>query len=231
MEGKIKQNISNLIKEIKMVCKKCNRSFDEIKIVAASKYANTNQILEAFYNGIQYFGENRTEELLEKYSVIKNKVNWHFIGHLQSRKVKKVVPIVELIHSVDSIKLLEKINLISFQIGKIQDVLIEVNLSGESTKFGINEDEIDFFLKNSVNFKNIRITGLMTMAPLSKDFTLIRSIFRKLRTLLQTYMNVPYSKDFSNILLKELSMGMSNDYKIAIEEGASIIRIGSLIFL
>ena len=231
MEGKIKQNITNLMREIKMVCEKSNRSFDEIKIVAASKYANTDQILEAAYNGIKYFGENRAEELLEKYSVINNKVNWHFIGHLQSRKVKIVVPIVELIHSVDSIKLLEKINLMSFQLGKIQDVLLEVNLSGESTKFGINEDEIDFFLKNSVNFKNIRITGLMTMAPLSKDFNLIRNIFRKLRTLLQTYMNESYSKDYPNILLKELSMGMSNDYKIAIEEGATIIRIGSLIFL
>ncbi len=233
--NRISINIKNLKRDINNICLLSNRKPHEIKIVAASKYAEPEQIIEACNNGIKYFGENRAEELIRKYEVIKNKVIWHFIGHLQSRKAKLIVPIVDLIHSVDSLKLIKKINNTASDINKIQDILIEINISGESTKFGICEDEVDFLLKNSLNFSNIRVRGFMTIAPLTDDLELIRNIFKKLKNIFDIYKKVygysqVSSKNF-NIQLDELSMGMSNDYKIAIQEGATMIRIGSLIFL
>lgn len=224
--GKIAKNISFLKEEIRTVCSRKCINPHNIKIIAASKYADAQQILDASKNGIKYFGENRAEELQKKQEIIKDRVIWHFIGHLQSRKTKIVVPIAELIHSIDSMKLLEKVNEAAFLSNKIQKVLLEINISQECSKFGLFPDEIDYFLKNSMNFTNISITGLMTMAPLTENFELIRKIFSDLRSMMEEN-----KQRYPILPLNELSMGMSNDYKIAIQEGATMIRIGSLIFL
>jgi len=150
---------------------------------------------------------------------------WHFIGHLQSRKAKIVVPLVEYIHSIDKIDTLDKVNTEAKKLNKKQKVLVEVNISGEKSKFGIGPEDLYNFLKEALNFKNVDIVGLMTMAPLTDDFELIRGIFRKLRVLKENS-----NRYLENINLTELSMGMSNDYRVAIEEGATMIRVGSVIF-
>jgi PLP dependent protein len=225
-----KSNVDGLISEIKVVCSKAGRDFKDVTIIAASKYTDAQGITEALKSGIKDFGENRADALTEKYNLIGNKVTWHFIGHLQSRKAKIVVPVAEYIHSCDSLDILKEINIQASAIGKIQNVLIEVNISGEESKYGLKPQGLACLIKDALEFKNIRICGLMTMAPLCDDQLLIRKVFTDLRLLRDK--TVKEIRDYNgNMSLSELSMGMSNDYKIAIEEGATMVRIGSLIFL
>jgi pyridoxal phosphate enzyme (YggS family) len=220
------ENIAQLTEEVNQACRTYKRDPGSIKIIAASKYADARQIIEASECGIRYFGENRAEDLEEKYSIVGNRVTWHFIGHLQSRKAKAVVLIADLIHSVDSLKILQKIDMEAQRIGKIQKVLLELNLSGEESKYGISADEARYFLNKAPDFNNTAILGFMTMAPLTEDAGIINSVFSGLaKTMAECRSKFP------DIKLKELSMGMSNDYKIAISLGATMIRIGSLIFL
>ena len=224
-----KSGIENLKSDIKDICRKAGRDTGDIKLIAASKYTDAQGILEALRLGIKDFAENRADAIAEKYSIVGNKVTWHFIGHLQSRKAKIVVPIAEYIHSCDSPDIMEAINKQALAIGKIQKVLIEVNISGEESKFGLHPERLQGFIKDALKFKNICICGLMTMAPLSEDAVLIRNVFKNLRLLRdKTIKGFELYKEGK--ALNELSMGMSNDYKIAIEEGATMIRIGSLIF-
>jgi len=222
---RLRRNIDNLKKEIELTCKRIGRESRDITIVAAAKYASAGQVKSVYDLGIINFGENRADQLEEKYNAIKGGPVWHFIGHLQSRKIKIVVPLVEFIHSIDNISTLSKVNDEARKLDKIQKLLIEVNISGEQSKYGINQDNLHDFIEKSFNFKNIEIIGLMTVAPLTDDFGYLRDIFRRLKILRDKS-----NKDFKNIGLKELSMGMSNDYRVAIEEGATMIRIGSIIF-
>ena len=222
---KLKRNINNLKDEMDKICKKIGRSSKDISIIAATKYASAGQVKLIYNLGLRNFGENRVDELEKKYSAVEKDSVWHFIGHLQSRKVKKVVPLVEFIHSIDRISTLSKVNDEAEKLNKIQKLLIEINISGEQSKCGINPDDLYNFLKETSNFKNIKVVGLMTMAPLIDDFGFIREIFKKLRILRDKS-----NEYFSNMNLTELSMGMSNDYQVAIEEGATMIRIGSIIF-
>jgi len=186
--------------------------------------------IEAIKSGIKDFGENRAEALSEKYSLTDSKVTWHFIGHLQRRKAKVVVPIAEYIHSCDSLGIIKEINNQASAIGKIQKVLIEVNISGEESKYGLQPQKLTGLIRESAELENVRICGLMTMAPLCGDERLIRKVFGDLRLLRDKTVEEIW--DYAdNISLVELSMGMSNDYKIAIQEGATMVRIGSLIFL
>jgi pyridoxal phosphate enzyme (YggS family) len=225
-----KASIESLISEIKHVCSKSGRGLDDVTIIAASKYTDAKGITEALKLGIKDFGENRADELTEKFTLVGNKVTWHFIGHLQSRKVKVVVPIAEYIHSCDSLDIIKAINNQASAIGKVQKVLIEVNISGEESKYGMEPQGLPGLIRNALEFKNISFCGLMTMAPLSNDQILIRKVFKGLRLLRDK--TVKEISDYTdNVNLRELSMGMSNDYKIAIEEGATMVRIGSLIFL
>lgn len=221
----LKRNINNLKDEMDKICKKIGRSSKDISIIAATKYASAGQVKLIYNLGLRNFGENRADELEEKYSAVEKDSIWHFIGHLQSRKVKKVVPLVEFIHSIDRISTLSKVNNEAEKLNKIQKLLIEINISGEESKYGINPDDLYNFLKETSNYKNIKVVGLMTMAPLTDDFGFIREIFKKLRILRDKS-----NEYFSNMNLTELSMGMSNDYQVAIEEGATMIRIGSIIF-
>jgi pyridoxal phosphate enzyme (YggS family) len=224
-EHRLRENISSLKKEIYNACKEAGRDANDITVVAATKYASAEQVRLISGLGIRDFGENRAEELKEKYHMAGKDSVWHFIGHLQSRKVKIVVPRVDFIHSIDKISTLIKVDDESRKSNKIQKLLIELNISGEETKYGMDPEELFSFVEKALNYRNIEIVGLMTLAPLTDDSGLIRRIFRKLR-ILKDNLN----KNFRDIELTELSMGMSNDFRIAIEEGATMIRIGSMIF-
>ncbi|MCJ7665394.1 MAG: YggS family pyridoxal phosphate-dependent enzyme [Actinobacteria bacterium] len=219
------ENISILNKEIDRVCRNSGRRPEDITVIAATKYVGPEGVRMVHKLGITDFGENRSDELLIKQKVLPEDSRWHFIGHLQSRKAKTVVPYVEYIHSIDSLSTMEKVGKEAGKTGKTQKVLIEVNISGEQTKYGLRKDLVDSFIGNAINIKNIEIKGFMTMAPYNEDIERIRRIFRELR-LLKEKVSVSYR----GLDLSELSMGMSNDFKIAIEEGATMIRVGSNIF-
>ncbi|MGM0365755.1 MAG: YggS family pyridoxal phosphate-dependent enzyme [Actinomycetota bacterium] len=219
------RRVEELKKKIYDSCLRSGRNPEEVKVIAATKYADAGRIQRVVDLGITDLGENRAEELIEKSEKIRGSACWHFIGHLQSRKSKIVVPIVEYIHSIDKISTLAKVGREAEKNKKVQKVLVEVNVSGEETKYGIRPREVDGFLTEAEQVENIEIKGFMTMAPLTDDRDQIRSIFRNLRELLGA------SNDkFKAYNLTELSMGMSNDYQIAIEEGATMIRVGSILF-
>ena len=192
--------------------------------IAVSKTKPVEDIKKIYNLGHKDFGENKVQELELKFNSLPKDINWHMIGHLQTNKVKKVVPLVSLIHSVDSLKLLNTINKESIKINKVTDCLIQINISNEDSKYGFKVDEIDFLNKNYLNdYQNIKIRGLMGMASFSneinsikKEFILLKRIFDELKKKLPDF----------NIL----SMGMSNDYKIALKTGSNMIRIGSKIF-
>jgi pyridoxal phosphate enzyme (YggS family) len=225
---RLKNNYDSIVNSIKEFTKDRNIQ-REIKIVAVSKTHPTEAILNAMECGIEHFGENYVQELKAKFEEIqqigKEQPKWHFIGHLQTNKVKYIVPFVSLIHSVDSVHLAEEIDKQSRKVGRVTDVLIQVNTSGERSKFGCSPESLLNIVESIQHFENIRICGLMTIGSFSSDEKIIREEFRLLRNLFEQ------SKEkFPNLPLKELSMGMTNDYIIAIEEGATIVRIGTAIF-
>jgi hypothetical protein len=225
-KDKIISNLNKIKENIRKTCENVSRDPSGIKIIAATKYANPEQIQILIDSGITDSGENKADDLVFKSGIVKGNLIWHFIGHLQSNKIKKVIPIVQYIHSIDNLSTLNKINDFAASIKKIQKILIEVNISNEETKYGIKLNETIDFIKNALKYDNIKICGLMTMAPLTDDFNYIRNIFSTLRNELNKLNN-----HFKNLNLTELSMGMSNDYKIAVEEGATMLRIGSAIFV
>jgi len=191
-------------------------------LIAVSKTKPFEEIRKLFHYGQKYFGENYVQELISKHSILPE-VQWHFIGHLQRNKVKQIIPFVSLIHGVDSLKLLEEINKEAAKINRIQDCLIEIFIAKEETKSGLTPEEAIQILsgKEITGLKNISIRGLMGMATNTKDESIIRSEFKMLRNLFDEY-----NRDDFNIL----SMGMTSDYKIALEEGSTMVRIGSAIF-
>lgn len=222
----IKNNISAIKEEIKQACLKSGRSPEEITIIAVTKTIDVERINYAVDCGLSNLGENKVQEIMDKYDAVAKGVKWNLIGHLQTNKVKYIIDKVELIHSVDSIKLAEEISRRAEKNNLIKEVLVQINVAMEETKFGINiEDAVDFVKSASV-FNNIRIKGLMTIAPYDEDVEKVRPIFRQLKKKFDelAQMNIP------NTEMKYLSMGMSNDYNIAIEEGANMIRVGTAIF-
>lgn len=192
--------------------------------VAVSK-TKPKEDIEKIYNlGHRDFGENKVQELEYKYNNLPQDINWHMIGHLQSNKVRKVIPIVSLIHSVDSLKLLKVINKESKKFDKVTNCLIQVNISKETSKYGFEENELGFLNKESMSeYQNIKFKGLMGMASFTDSESIIKNEFNNLKNI---YNNIRKEIDDFNIL----SMGMSNDYKIAIESGSNMIRVGSKIF-
>jgi len=200
-----------------------------VKLVCVSKFHSPESVMEAYEAGERLFGESRVQELTEKYFTLPDNIEWHFIGHLQTNKVKHVVPFVSLIHGVDSLKLAEEINRQSAKIQRINDCLLQIHIASEETKFGFDADEISALI-NSTAFEsmgNIRIRGLMGMATFTEDMKQVRKEFRMLKNLFDSInaQKPEYLKEF-NIL----SMGMSDDFQIAIEEGSNLVRIGSSIF-
>jgi PLP dependent protein len=199
------------------------------KLIAVTKTHPTQTIKEAYEAGHRLFGENKVQELVPKYESLPKDIEWHLIGHLQSNKVKYVVPFVSLIHSVDSQKLLEEINKQSLKAGRVVDCLLQVHIAKEETKFGLSESEVLDLLMSSdfQQLRNVRIKGLMGMATLTENKETIRNEFKGLKAIFE---RIKKSQHLPNISMVELSMGMSGDYEIAVEEGSTLVRIGSAIF-
>lgn len=201
-----------------------------VSLVAVSKTKPVEDILELYELGQRDFGENYVQELVDKQALLPKDIRWHFIGHLQSNKVKYIAPFVHLIHGVDSLKLLKEINKEAGKNNRIIDVLLQVYIAQEETKFGLDEEELKtLYNKNSDGLhelRNVRISGFMGMASFSDDLQKVRGEFRYLKSLFDWYADLP----IANCQLSILSMGMSGDYKIAVEEGSTMVRIGSLLF-
>lgn len=200
-----------------------------VTLVAVSKTKTTQLIQEAYDSGHKAFGENKVQEVIEKHSLLPKDIEWHFIGHLQSNKVKYIAPFVTLIHSVDSLKLLKEINKQGRKYERTIDCLLQFHIAQEESKYGLSlEDALEILGSDEfISFENISITGIMGMATFTSNQEQIREEFRTL----ENYFNVLKSHYFKfNNSFKHLSMGMSGDFKIAIEEGSTIVRVGSLIF-
>jgi len=206
--------------QINEACLRVKRNPEEIRVIAVTKYVSTERANEALQAGIINLGENRDEGLLRKWEELKDKPVWHYIGSLQTRKVKNIVNIVGYIHSLDRISLAEEINKRAEHKVKC---LVQVNVSGEESKHGLRAEEVLTFIESLRNFEHISVEGLMTMAPLTDNESQIRECFHKLRELRKQVqaLNLDYAP------CTELSMGMSNDFEIAIEEGATMVRIGT----
>lgn len=221
----IEKNLKDIIEKINIAKEKAGRN-DEVLLVGVTKTFPVAVIEDSISLNILDVGENKAQEFKEKYDIIKNRVNWHFIGHLQKNKVKYVVGKVKLIHSVDSFELAKEISNKAQKLDLIQDILLEVNISGEESKFGLNKESVVPLLKEISLLPGIKVKGLMTMAPNSRDHEYVRSIFRKLRELRDEIVIL----DIANISMEYLSMGMSQDYELAILEGANVIRVGSSLY-
>jgi len=200
-----------------------------VKLVCVSKFKPNEDIMEAYETGERCFGENRPQEMEEKAKSLPTDINWHFIGNLQTNKVKIVVPYARIIHSMSNTRLVEEIEKCAAKNDKVQDVLIELHVAGEETKQGFSPDEaIEIFTKEYVaNHPHIRICGVMGMATNTDDMETVRCDFKKIRETFETMRRGVFCNNES---FREISMGMSGDYKIAIEEGATIVRVGSSIF-
>jgi len=216
-----KQSFTDVTKELRE---------KECQLIAVSKTKPISDILELYNLGQKDFGENYVQELAEKQSQLPADIHWHFIGHLQSNKVKFIAPFVYLIHGVDSFKLLKEINKQAQKVNRVIDCLLQVHIAQEETKFGFDETELtDLFTNNKSeleNLKNIQISGFMGMASFTDDTEKVRKEFRYLKSLSDKFEKL----QIDNSKLTILSMGMSGDYKIAIEEGSNMVRIGSLLF-
>lgn len=227
----LKDHLEDVKRRIASVCRRIGRDPAEVILVGATKYSEASQIQEALQAGLKHIGENRVQDAQRKFSELERlgvKAVRHMIGHLQTNKVKDAVRFFDLIQSVDSVKLALEIEKQSGKLNQTIDILVEVNTSGEEQKFGVRPQEITPLIEEISRCPHIRLLGLMTMAPFIEDQAVIRRCFRSLRELFDAV-----SKQFaasSNIQMKYLSMGMTSDYEIALEEGSNMVRIGRAIF-
>lgn len=222
----IKENLAHVQENIKAACKRAGRDEKEVTLIAVSKTKPVEMIREAIEYGIIDFGENKVQEMCNKMEVIPEKLNWHLIGHLQTNKVKYIVDKAYLIHSVDSIKLASTINKLAQKKGVVCNILVEVNVAGEESKFGIKPSECESFIREISRYKNIKVRGLMTIAPFVENPEDNRVHFASLKKLLVDINR----KNIDNVSMDVLSMGMTNDYEVAVEEGATLVRVGTGIF-
>lgn len=223
----IQQNIEDILKRVEKAANKVNKTKQDIKVIAVTKTVDAPTALEAYKAGIISLGENRVQELEDKYEILKDhNVEWHMIGHLQKNKVKYILDKVKLIHSLDDIGLAEEIEKRAAKLNQKVDVLIEINVGEEQSKFGVKTEEIYEFVKSMEEFEHINVLGLMTVAPFFETPEDARWVFKKMK---EIYDNISNMK-IKNVEMKYLSMGMTNDFEIAIEEGSNIVRIGTAIF-
>ena len=222
----IAENLASVRQRVARSCEKSGRSPDSVRLVCVVKEASPEDAQAVLGLGVKDLGENRVQELVSKYGVIGDKAAWHLVGHLQTNKAKEAVRISSLIHSVDSVKLAKEIDKEAKKIGKAQDILIQVNVSGEETKFGVTPDEAISLIKEISLYPNIIIRGLMTIAPEADDPQTVRPCFRALKEL-QNKLNEIRDTRYE---IRELSMGMTGDFEVAIEEGSTMVRIGRAIF-
>ena len=222
----LSENLKCVEERICKACERAGRKREEVTLIAVSKTKPVEMLEEIYHSDIRFFGENKVQELCDKYEVLPKDIKWQMIGHLQTNKVKYIVDKVDLIHSVDSIHLAETINKEAGKRNTIVPVLLEVNMAGEDTKFGLKPEEVMEAVESISKMENIRIEGLMTIAPFVADPEENRQYFAGLKQL-----SVDISgKNVNNVNMSILSMGMTNDFEIAIEEGATMVRIGTAIF-
>ncbi|MCD7778916.1 MAG: YggS family pyridoxal phosphate-dependent enzyme [Clostridiales bacterium] len=221
-----RENLEEIRQNIKTAAKKAGRRPEDIILLGVTKTVDCERIQQLVDLGVKELGENRVQELMSKINVIKGDVNWHLIGSLQTNKVKYIIGRVKLIHSVDSVHLAEEISRRSLKAGLVTDILLEVNAAREESKHGFDPSELYEVLEKLREFRGIRVKGLMTVAPYDENPENNRVYFKKMREL---FVDIK-AKNCDNIDMTFLSMGMTNDYTVAIEEGADIVRIGTGIF-
>ncbi len=214
----IKSNIEKVRARVAAAAVRAGRSPDEVTIIAVSKFVEAEKIRRAMEQGLNILAENRVQEMNAKYDLLPG-ARWHIIGHLQTNKVKYAVGRAELIHSVDSLRLLEEINRQAQKMGVVQDILLELNISGEESKYGLTNEEFRYIINKLEDFSSVRLRGIMTMAPNYEDKELCRPVFREAKAIFDELPGADV-----------LSMGMSGDFEIAVEEGATHVRIGTAIF-
>ena len=224
--NEIAQNIKIVRDNIEKACSRCGRDPKEVTLIAVSKTKPVEDVRAAMAAGMEYFGENKVQELTMKMDTITEPLHWNMIGHLQKNKVKYIVGRAELIHSVDSLDLAQKIQSEAAKKNVVANILLEVNVSGEESKFGIRPEQLEDLVRQIAVLPNVHIKGLMTVAPFTEDPEENRQYFRNLRNLAVDIK----SKNIDNVTMSVLSMGMTGDYTVAIEEGATMVRVGTGIF-
>lgn len=222
----IQENIASVEQNIKEACKRANRNPEEVTLIAVSKTKPLSDIEEAIACGMREFGENKVQELMNKITNVSTPVHWHLIGHLQTNKVKYIVDQGILIHSVDSVKLAREIQKVAEKKQVDCNILLEVNVAGEESKFGFSPEEVLSAVQEIATMPHVHIQGLMTIAPFVENPEENRSIFANLHKLLLDIK----TRNIDNVNMSVLSMGMTNDYEVAIEEGATMVRVGTAIF-
>ena len=222
----LKDQLQEVEKKIQAACDRAGRKREEVTLIAVSKTKPVETLQEAYDLGVRIFGENKVQELTVKYEALPKDIHWHMIGHLQTNKVKYIIDKAELIHSVDSLKLAETIEKEAAKHDLIADILVEVNVAEEESKFGMKMEEVIPFVEKVSAFPHVRVRGLMTIAPFVEDPEENRSIFADLHKL---YIDIK-NKNHDNDTVSVLSMGITNDYEVAIEEGATMVRVGTGIF-
>ena len=222
----LRENLQEVEQRIADACRRAGRKREEVTLIAVSKTKPAEMLKEAYDLGVRVFGENKVQELTEKYDLLPDDIRWHMIGHLQTNKVKYLIGKTELIHSVDSLKLAKVIEKESEKKECITDILVEVNVAEEESKFGLKREEVIPFIENAAQFPHINVRGLMTIAPFVENPEKNRTIFADLHKL---YVDIK-EKNIDNGTVNILSMGMTNDFEVAIEEGATMVRIGTGIF-
>ncbi len=222
----VKENLAEVEERIKLACKRAGRDRREVTLVAVSKTKPVSMIEEAYAAGIREFGENRVQEICEKYDKLPEDARWHMIGHLQRNKVKQVIDKAVLIHSVDSLRLAEQIEEEAVKADCTVDILLEVNVADEESKYGFKLKEAEEAVRKIAQLPHIKIKGFMTIAPFVENSEENRTIFKKLY---QLYVDIE-EKNIDNVNMSVLSMGMTGDFETAIEEGATLIRVGTGIF-
>lgn len=222
----IEKNLAQVEEQMENACKKAGRNRDEVTLIAVSKTKPLPMLEQAYECGCRHFGENKVQELVDKYEQMPKDIKWHMIGHLQRNKVKYIVDKAYLIHGVDSLRLAEEISKEAGKKNVISHILIEVNIAGEETKYGIRKEEAISLVSEIAKLPSIKIEGLMTIAPYVENPEKNRQYFAGLRQLSVDIMR----KNIDNVNMSVLSMGMTGDYMVAVEEGATFIRVGTGIF-
>lgn len=222
----IKENLEEVEARITRACERSGRERSEVTLISVSKTKPVEMLQEAYDAGSRDFGENKPQEIREKYPQLPTDIRWHMIGHLQRNKIKYIIDKVCMIHSVDSIRLAEAIDEEAKKHGIVMPLLIEVNVAEEESKFGVHLDEVESLIRQISELSNIQVQGLMTIAPFTENAEDNRIYFRKLRNL---YVDIK-DKNIDNVNMCNLSMGMTGDYEVAVEEGATMVRVGTGIF-
>lgn len=223
----IKENIDSILEKTAAAAIRSGRNPEDITVIAVSKTVDADRAREAVEGGLINLGENRVQELVSKYEQLSDiEVKWHLIGHLQKNKVKYIIDKTVLIHSVENLELANEINKRALQHNITANILIELNIGEEESKFGIGEENVYEFVKSMEQFENIKVLGLMTVAPFSENPEDVRWVFKKMKEIFDKISGMK----LKNTEMKFLSMGMTNDFEIAIEEGANIVRIGTAVF-